>query len=477
MKYLLSVLLCLSFWAISSAQLTIVVDQLPVYTPPDDPIYVAGTFNNWSAGAEDFKMTRDIDSGVFYIDISQGDGTATFKFTRGEWAKVEADAQGNYRPDRSVRYAAGDTLRFQIAGWEDLRPGGGSGTAAPNVQILTDSFYMPQLDRYRRVWLYLPPDYASSNKFYPVLYLQDGQNVFNAATSFSGEWQVDETLNSLFEQGDPGAIAVAIDNGAGSLRMEEYAPWVNQTYGGGSGDAYVQFIINTLKPYIDEHYRTKPQREHTAIIGSSLGGLIAAYAGIEYPEVFGKVGPLSPAYWFNPEIYELVADREETQPFRMYQLVGTQEGASTVTNVYRMENALRAKGYDLSDLLTVEQSDGTHSEWFWAREFKDAYLWLFRQETTSIGEPSNHLRSTLLFPNPVNDQLGLKLELTQSSKMTIDVLDLLGTPLQSIFEGTLASGQYQLSWNLKVEDWPVGIYFCRIRGESGQQVLKFQVRR
>lgn len=153
---------------------------------------------------------------------------------------------------------------------------------------------MPQLDRNRKIWLYLPPDYSTSTKNYPVLYMQDGQNLFDNATSFAGEWQVDETLNSLFAGGDYGAIVVGIENGGGE-RLNEYSPWNNPSYGGGLGDQYVAFLANTLKPYIDANYRTRPEPQFNALIGSSMGALISTYGATEFPNIFRKVGSLSPA--------------------------------------------------------------------------------------------------------------------------------------------------------------------------------------
>jgi metallo-beta-lactamase class B len=144
-------------------------------------------------------------------------------------------------------------------------------TATASVSILDTAFAMPQLERTRRIWLYLPPGYAASTRRYPVLYMHDGQNLFDAATSFAGEWGVDETLDSLHALGDPGVIVVGIDNGR-MKRMDEYTPWHNTRYGGGEGDAYVDFLTQTLKPYVDAHYRTLAERVHTGVAGSSMGG-------------------------------------------------------------------------------------------------------------------------------------------------------------------------------------------------------------
>lgn len=112
--------------------------------------------------------------------------------------------------------------------------------ANSGVHII-DSFYMPQLGRYRNIWVYLPPDYGSSQKQYPVLYMHDGQNLFEDSTSFVGEWHLDETLDSLHQTGDYGCIVIGIEND-GNHRMDEYMPNVHPKYGGGEGDLYIRFI-------------------------------------------------------------------------------------------------------------------------------------------------------------------------------------------------------------------------------------------
>jgi len=220
---------------VASAQLTIIVDKIPNNTPGNDAIYIAGDFQGWNPGDASYILTKDTSLNRYQITLAAGTGDILFKFTRGSWPKVESNANGTAIPNRSYSGAEGDTIYLQILGWEDLNGnGGGQSTAASNVSILSDSFYLPQLDRYRRIWLYLPPDYGNTNYSYPVLYMHDGQNVFDAHTSFSGEWQVDETLNALHANGDTGIIVVAIDNGQ-NFRIEEYTPWTNTTYGGGRG--------------------------------------------------------------------------------------------------------------------------------------------------------------------------------------------------------------------------------------------------
>jgi hypothetical protein len=162
-------------------------------------------------------------------------------------------ADGDIRNRAFTVPAAGSAVFTGVVeGWRSSASPPKRHPASRSVSILNDSFPIPQLGRTRRIWLYLPPDYARSKKRHPVLDMHDGQNVFDEATDFAGEWGVDETLDRLQRRGDRGAIVVAVDNG-GSHRMDEYDPWVNpkKELGGGEGDAYVEFLVHTLKPYDD----------------------------------------------------------------------------------------------------------------------------------------------------------------------------------------------------------------------------------
>ncbi|HEU0052506.1 MAG TPA: alpha/beta hydrolase-fold protein, partial [Longimicrobium sp.] len=173
-----------------------------------------------------------------------------------------------------------------------------------------------------------------------------------------------------------------VDNGQAS-RMAEYSPWVNARAGGGEGDAYVDFLVKTLKPYVDAHYRTRPERESTGIMGSSMGGLISLYAGLKHPDVFGRVGVFSPSLWFSDSAYALAAAAKRIPGQRWYFVSGGSEGAPdnpgvVVADQRRMVDTLAGAGFDrATELRDLGPEDGKHSEWFWRREFPAAYEWLF----------------------------------------------------------------------------------------------------
>lgn len=376
-NFLLFYWLCLS----ASGQLTLIVEQTPSNTPSNADIFVAGNFNNWNPGNPSFKLRRY--ETIYLTDLNIAAGNIQFKFTRGSWASVEGNQNGGYIPNRNYQYSGGrDTLRLSILGWEDL---GGShpSTATPSVSIITDSFYMPEFSKYRRIWLYLPPDYHDSpEKRYPVLYMHDGQNLFDRNTSFAGEWRVDESLDSLYQTGFNVGIVVGIDNG-GSHRIAEYTPWPHPTYGGGEGDLYIQFIRNTLKPYIDNNYRTLPEGKYTGMMGSSLGGLISMYAGLKHPEDFTKIGAFSSSFWFSSKIYDLADSAEYLNDSRFYLIAGTHEGGNQVSDMIAMVNILLEKSLGFSQLFHETHQGATHSEWYWVREFPKAYQFLFSEVSTT----------------------------------------------------------------------------------------------
>ena len=369
---------------VRAAEVKIILTSVPGSTPPEATLYLAGSCNGWTTDDPAYALTHHPTDGTYSLTLPPSTGTLEFKFCRGTWATIETDADNLALPNR--RYLHGSrrrTLRLQVLNWEDE---GGTipprpHSASPNVQVLAESFVMPPLRRPRRVWLYLPPDYASSGRRYPVLYLQDGQNVFDQYTSFAGEWGVDETLDELHAQGRDlgGCLVVAVDNG-GPRRLDEYSPWRNpRSQRGGEGEQYVDFLVHTLKPYIDKHFRTQPGPASTGIMGSSMGALIATYAGLRYPGVFGRVGVFSPAYWFAGQSLLAYAAQHPPRPdARFYFTSGTHEGPTMVPLMAAVRDALHDAGLPLAQLHYAPLADGQHAEWFWRREFAAAYTWLFQ---------------------------------------------------------------------------------------------------
>jgi predicted alpha/beta superfamily hydrolase len=250
-------------------------------------------------------------------------------------------------------------------------------TAASNISLLKKELVIPNLNAIsHKVWIYLPPNYENTSKKYPVIYMHDAQNLFDAATSYAGEWEVDETLNKLYEKTGKGFIVVGIENG-GEERLNEYTPWKNEKYGGGKGAIYIDFIVNTLKPYIDDHYRTKKQQKHTGLIGSSLGGLISYYGGLEYPKTFGKIGALSTSFWFSEKVVDFTEEKGNLKKVKLFLLVGGKEGDDTDKDTQKMEKLLLKTGFNPKNLKTKINPDGQHNEAFWRSEFSAVVSWLY----------------------------------------------------------------------------------------------------
>ncbi|HSE13654.1 MAG TPA: alpha/beta hydrolase-fold protein [Rudaea sp.] len=248
-------------------------------------------------------------------------------------------------------------------------------TASPNVHILAP-MTIPGLDRQRTIRLYLPPDYAHSNKRYPVLYMHDGQNLFDAATSFLGEWEVDETLDALATTRRLQIIVVGIDNG-GVHRMQELNAWDNAEHGKAEGRAYMDFIVKVVKPYIDARYRTRPDRAHTAIMGSSLGGLISHYAIYAYPKVFGRAGIFSPAYWYAPAVFDYTSAHALPPGTKLYFYAGGREDENMVGNMERAVALIRGQGLPQGNIEVHVDPAAQHNEIAWRAEFPRAVQWLF----------------------------------------------------------------------------------------------------
>jgi predicted alpha/beta superfamily hydrolase len=234
-------------------------------------------------------------------------------------------------------------------------------------------FDIPELGRQRAIRVLLPRNYRQDKgRRFPVLYLQDGQNLFDPKTAAIRHWRLREFMQRqpLYRQ----AILVGIDNGGGE-RIQEYAPY-KRGKNGGKGADYLRFVEHTLKPFIDTEYRTWGHREATGIIGSSLGGLLTLYAGLQFGHVFGKVGSLSPSLWFNPAVVQL-AKKGNIHQGKFYVSGSKTEMkymSKSLENVYW---TFKGSGFSDEHLRVVIRDRGQHSETFWAREFKPMYEWLF----------------------------------------------------------------------------------------------------
>ena len=251
-------------------------------------------------------------------------------------------------------------------------------TASENVSIIDTAFYIPQLQRSRRIWIYLPEGYETSKKKFPVLYMHDGQNVFDAVTSFAGEWGVDEALDTLGLKTKE-CIVVGIDNGA-AKRINEYLPYNHERFGKGEGNEYATFLAKTLKPFIDKKYRTLKSKQNTFLAGSSMGGLISLYALLKYPKVFGGAGVFSPSFWMAPSIYNDIRNKGKKVKSKIYFYAGMEEGGNEKDNQQMVTDMLKVfdamHRVSKSKMTAVLRAEGRHNEASWRKEFPWFYEWL-----------------------------------------------------------------------------------------------------
>lgn len=251
--------------------------------------------------------------------------------------------------------------------------------------------WSPQLRNRRDVDVYLPGSYSSGVR-YPVVYLQDGQNLSDPATAFAGTWELEATIGRLAWRGIE-AIFVGVHHG-GRNRLAEYSPFPDARHGGGDGDAYLSFLADTLKPRIDRLFNTRRERDATAILGSSMGGLISLYAYFRYPSLFGRAGVMSPSIWFGQGmIVDFIRDAR-TPGGRLYLDAGTGEGSAVLRDVRRLGRLLVRKGFKREQrtrardgrratpsaeralLRYVEDVGARHTESAWAWRLESALSFL-----------------------------------------------------------------------------------------------------
>ena len=246
---------------------------------------------------------------------------------------------------------------------------------------------IPQLSKERTIRVWTPSTYLENPELrYPVLYMHDAQNLFSRETAAFGEiWDVHTAVENIMTTNPfEGVIIVGIDNAPGFERLDEYSPWPCEVMEqlkergefegviGGGGIGYGRFIVETLKPYIDTHYRTLPSREHTGVAGSSMGGFISLFLGVAYPEVFSKVGAFSTAVWFAEKaLTEHMKTLDVTYKTKWYLDIGTEETSSKnvdnfneiyIQGTLAVEKMLKSLGVPEDDVKVVIEEGATHFE-------------------------------------------------------------------------------------------------------------------
>ena len=371
--FIFAFLICCHLVSFGQIKVTFLIGKVPA-VKEDTHLFIAGDFNNWDLGHAAFEFQKQND-GTWQFSKSLPKGIYNYKITRGSWEKVECTVDGKSIDNRSFKLTNDTTIRIDIAGWQDnFKPEEKKHTASANVHIITENFDMPQLGRQRRIWIYLPADYEASRKKYPVIYMHDGQNLFDAYTSGYGEWGVDEIMDKLSAKDQ--CIIVGIDHGS-DHRMTEYNPY-DSKFGKAEGEQYVDFLVKTLKPYIDQHYRTKAGAKYTTIAGSSMGGLISFYAILKYPEVFGNGGIFSPSFWIAPEMFNYTQQHLNPKS-RFYFVCGDSEGDDMVEPMQKMVKLVRSKGISEQNAPEIIVKGAKHNEKQWNGDFPGFYQWVISQ--------------------------------------------------------------------------------------------------
>ncbi len=367
-----------------STQTTDLIVQLRTLPGDDRPVYLSGNFNDWAVADGRYQLL-EIGPGWYHYRF---DLTAAlpkrleYKYHRSpDWSAVETQANGEVPPNRVLAARPGwhtdKVINWQKNGLyyrEEL---------LPRIEMISEEFEMPQLIRTRRVAALLPHDYDRTSRRYPVLYLQDGQNLFDDYAPF-GNWALDKKLAMLAARGHDDVIVIAIDHAA-EQRAAEYTPSYATRIGSGEGEQYAGWLAETLKPYVDRAFRTLPDRANTGIGGSSLGGLISIYAGLLYPEVFGKLMVFSPSLWVSPDISRRSGQREHPFYGRAYLYGGGREGSGMVPLLQQFKEALLKQGSAGNmDIELRIDPQGRHAENYWGKEFPRALEWLFFNQPNDL---------------------------------------------------------------------------------------------
>jgi predicted alpha/beta superfamily hydrolase len=351
--------------------ITFIIDKTPEDTPSGDRIYISGQFCDW---------LPDV---VFYEAEKQPDGKHAvtlryfkndhfeYKFTRGSWNNAETTAKGGHLQNRVFDFQGETVIHIEIEGWEDMQH-----TYSKNVSILSNKFVIPQLNKTRRIWIYIPPDYHVTTTKYPVLYMHDGQDLFDRFTAFDLEWKVDKILDKYFYSGFSGIIVVGIDNDKNN-RRNEYLPPIHADCKTNESELYAQFIVETLKPYIDSHFRTYRSRNYTGMIGAIEAGLLSFYMGVKYQKTFSKIGIFSPSFEIDDLMISFLEKHPKKYSVKYYFLTGLKDNVKNMKNLQELARMLHISGYQNNEIKISAKIEGETRSWFWKKEFPEAFRWLF----------------------------------------------------------------------------------------------------
>jgi predicted alpha/beta superfamily hydrolase len=377
--------------------------RVPDDTPVDARVYLAGSHpavGEWRPDGA--PLVRQADGRhVLRLRLPRGI-RLDYKYTLGTWERVEKGLGGIERPNRVFEARSGEDRTDEVLCWAAKSPRKSSLTG--NIRRI-ENVRAARLPYARDVWVYLPPQYEREpERRFPVVYLQDGQNVFDVSTSaFGSEWRADDLAERLIRQGTISpVILVAVANSPD--RLDEYTGSRDARFErGGKGQDYAHFLIEELKPRIDRDYRTLSESRNTAIVGSSLGGLISLEIARLYPDRVGAVAALSPALGWDEErlLRELSERPESLGGIPIWIDMGTFEGSESerearsnphVERVVRLGRALLQNRQDRSTLEVRVIEDGRHDEASWSARFGEVLIFLDRNRKSGEGPETPRLR-------------------------------------------------------------------------------------
>jgi len=364
---------------------------VPSDTPKGAEVYLTGSLpalGGWSLPGMRTKQWKD---GRYYAKVETPVGTRIeYKVTQGSWEPVEKDAAGGEIGNRTYTVEGPARIEIVVARWAGAAKGSGmkKGKTLTGDVRYHESFASKHLGNSRTIAVYLPPGYEKdTRRRYPVLYMHDGQNLFDASTSFIGvEWQADEAAERMIKSGEiEPLIIVGLYNTP--ERMTEYSPDFDEDrQAGGKGDAYAKFLVEEVRPFVDKTYRTKPGRADSGVAGSSMGGLISLHICRKYPKVFSRCGVISPALMWNDRsiLKHLESDHKWLKGMRVWVDMGSEEGrqvpgfSSALKDTRRLAKILDDAGLEQDrDYRYLEVSGGQHNEAAWAARFDQVLEFFF----------------------------------------------------------------------------------------------------
>lgn len=375
----------------SSKGLVILKVRVPDNTPENAALTLGGSFNGWDPHTPGYAFTQQDTNSYEYrfapLDVGK---VISFKITRSTWDSAEISADGSARDNRTYTVKPGEQqLDLTVANWDDL-----SDTVAPSTivgEVIIEDISIPTYPETRKLRIYLPPDYHHSKASYPVIYIMDGQNVFDKKIANAGEWQIDEIMENYASTNKAlSSIVVAIDH-AGANRTSEYTPWnypANSIVDGkiGLGDKFADYVALVLKPTINKRFRTKPQAKHSMVMGSSSGGLIALYIGVKHQQHFGRVAGLSSALLddlIDDKMVKFIENVGKNADTKFYFDIGDQETGLMTESIFddsqKVEQALYQAGFSHEQVNYKVIMGGVHNEGSWRERTPDIIEWLYKE--------------------------------------------------------------------------------------------------